>query len=63
MKLFFGYSKYYSLTGTSTLLERGLPSFDTLIFNSRLVYPINVRVLRMVLLRIYAEIFVLDIFH
>jgi len=33
MKLFFGYSKYYSVT--SMLFELGLPSFDTLIFNSR----------------------------
>ena len=33
MKLFFGYSKYYSVT--SMLFELGRPSFDTLIFNSR----------------------------
>jgi len=33
MKLFFGYSKYYSVT--SMLVQLGLPSFDTLIFNSR----------------------------
>ena len=33
MKLFFGYSKYYSVT--SMLVQFGLPSFDTLIFNSR----------------------------
>ena len=33
MKLFFGYSKYHSVT--SMLIELGLPSFDTLIFNSR----------------------------
>jgi len=33
MKLFFGYSKYNS--ATSMLLELGLPSFDTLIFNGR----------------------------
>jgi len=33
MKLFFGYSKYYSVT--SMFLELGRPSsFDTLIFNS-----------------------------
>ena len=33
MKTFFKYSKYYSVT--SMLLELGLPSFDTLIINSR----------------------------
>jgi len=33
MKLFFGYSKYHSVT--SMLIELALPSFDTLIFNSR----------------------------
>jgi len=33
LKLFFGYSKYYSVK--SMLLELGLPSFDTLMFNSR----------------------------
>ena len=33
MKLFFGYSKYHSVT--SMLIELGLPSFETLIFNSR----------------------------
>jgi len=33
MKLFYGYSKYYSVT--SMLLELGLASFDTLIFTSR----------------------------
>jgi len=33
MKIFFKYSKDYSIT--STLLELGLPSFDTLIINSR----------------------------
>jgi len=33
MKLFFGCSKYYRVV--SMLLELGLPSFDTLIFNSR----------------------------
>jgi len=31
--VFFKYSKYYSVT--SMLLELGLPSFDTLIINSR----------------------------
>jgi len=31
MKTFFKYSKYYSVT--CTLLEIGLPSFDTLIIN------------------------------
>jgi len=31
--LFFGYSKYHSVT--SMLIELGLPSFDTLIVNSR----------------------------
>jgi len=36
MKLFFGYSKYYSVT--SMLFELGLPSFDTLIFNSRVSF-------------------------
>jgi len=55
MKLFFGYSKYYSVT--SMLLELGLPSFDTLMFSLTVVsvYPINVRVLRMVLLHIYVS--------
>jgi len=33
MKLFFGYSMYHSVT--SMLIELGLPSFNTLIFNSR----------------------------
>ena len=33
VKTFFKYSKYYSVT--SMLLELGLPSFDTLIINSR----------------------------
>ena len=33
MKTFFKYSKYHSVT--SILLELGLPSFDTLIINSR----------------------------
>jgi len=33
MKTFFNYSKYYSVT--SMLLELCLPSFDTLIINSR----------------------------
>jgi len=33
MKLFFGYSKYHRVT--SMLIELGLPSFDTLIINSR----------------------------
>jgi len=33
MKIFFNYSKYYSVT--AMLLERGLPSFDTLLHNSR----------------------------
>jgi len=33
MKLFFGYSKYYSVMSMS--LELGLPSFDMLIFNGR----------------------------
>jgi len=35
MKLFFGYSKYYSVT--SMLLELGLPSYDILIFNSHVI--------------------------
>jgi len=34
MKLFFKYSKYYSVT--DMLTELRLPSFDTLIYNSRL---------------------------
>ena len=34
MKLFFGYSKYHSVT-YNMLIELGLPSFDTLIVNSR----------------------------
>ena len=34
MKLFFKYSKYYSVT--DMLNELRLPSFDTLIYNSRL---------------------------
>jgi len=33
MKLFFGYSKYHSVT--AMLIELALPSFETLIFNSR----------------------------
>jgi len=33
IKLFFKYPKYYSVT--SMLLELGLPSFDTLVHNSR----------------------------
>ena len=33
MKLFFGYLRYHSVT--SMLIELGLPSFDTLIINSR----------------------------
>ena len=33
MKTFFKYSKYYSVS--SMFLELGLPSFDTLIINSR----------------------------
>jgi len=33
MQLFFGYSKYHSVT--SMLIELALPSFDTLIINSR----------------------------
>ena len=35
MKLFFMYSKYYSVT--DMLTELRLPSFDTLIYNSRFV--------------------------
>ena len=48
MKLLFGCSKYHSVR--STLLELGLPSFDTLIIINRRV---NVRLLRVVLLRIH----------
>ena len=33
MKIFFNYPKYYSVT--AMLLELGLPSFDTLLYNSR----------------------------
>jgi len=33
MKIFFNYPKYYSVT--AMLLELGLPSFDTLLHNSR----------------------------
>jgi len=33
MKIFFNYPKYYSVT--VMLLELGLPSFDTLLYNSR----------------------------
>jgi len=33
MKIFFNYSKYYSVT--AMLLELGLPNFDTLLYNSR----------------------------
>ena len=38
---------------TSMLLELGLPSFGTLILTVVLVYPINVRLLRMALLCTY----------
>jgi len=34
MKIFFNYSKYYSVT--AMLLELGLPSFDTLLHSSRI---------------------------
>ena len=34
MKIFFNYPKYYSVT--AMLLELGLPSFDTLLYNSRI---------------------------
>ena len=34
MKIFFNYSKYYCVT--AMLLELGLPSFDTLLHNSRI---------------------------
>jgi len=35
MKIFFNYPKYYSVT--AMLLELGLPSFDTLLYNRRYV--------------------------
>jgi len=34
MKLFFNYTKYYSVT--AMLLELGLSSFDALLYNSRM---------------------------
>ena len=40
MKLFFGYSKYHSVT--CVLIELGLPSFDTLI-NSRVRLSVTVK--------------------
>ena len=36
MKLFFGYSRYYSVT--SMLLDLNLPSFDTIMYNSKLQF-------------------------
>ena len=36
MKLFFGYSRYYSVT--SMLLYLNLPSFDTIMYNSKLQF-------------------------
>jgi len=51
MKIFFNYSTYFSVT--ATLLELGLPSFGTLIYNSRVRFGNQVAysVLRTVLLR------------
>ena len=41
MKLFFNYPKYYSVT--AMLLELGLPSFDTLLYNSRMRFANQVQ--------------------
>ena len=49
--LFFGYSKYHSVTSMS--IKLGLPSFDTLIINSRVSFFISVRLHRIVSLDIY----------
>jgi len=39
MKLFFKYPKYYSVTA----MELGLPSFDTLLYNSRMRFANQVQ--------------------
>jgi len=41
MKLFCNYPKYYSVT--AMLLELGLPSFDTLLYNSRMRFASQVQ--------------------
>jgi len=41
MKLFFNHPKYYSVT--AMLLELGLPSFDTLLYNSRMRFANQVQ--------------------
>jgi len=41
MKLFFNYLKYYSVA--AMLLELGLPSFDTLLYNIRMRFANQVQ--------------------